>query len=146
MNKQTLEAKIIKVILPEWDFDMPLPSFGAKIIQLFKDEGYEKKHQILYGTKYPDPRPCTKNSHFVEHEQSDCGCGYTKKLTGKADIDRTVSVKGQGFNLTIKYTGEVTTNLNEDELQSAVNTLLTGSLVREAKLYVKELTKGMREK
>ena len=39
------------------------------------------KPKVLYGTKYPDPRPCTKNSHFIEHEQSDCGCGYTKGMS-----------------------------------------------------------------
>ena len=36
---------------------------------------------VYHGTKYPDPRPCTKNSHFIEHEQSDCGCGYTKGMS-----------------------------------------------------------------
>lgn len=51
-----------------------------EIQAVYAAEGYEKKSHILYGTKYPDPRPCTKNSHFIEHEQSDCSCGYTEGM------------------------------------------------------------------
>ena len=83
MNNQTLEDKLLDLDL-EFLHGVPVNlnrEMVEQIKQVFKDEGYTKKHHILYGTKYPDPRPCTKNSHFIEHEQSDCGCGYTKGMS-----------------------------------------------------------------
>lgn len=83
MNNETLEAKLGLVIQNCQCIDGDVPfHFEVEVVeqikQIFKDEGYEKKHHILYGTKYPDPRKCTKTSHFVEQE--DCQCGYTKGM------------------------------------------------------------------
>jgi len=78
MNNDTLEAKLGLVIQNCQCIGGDVPTYFMteqveKIKQIFKDEGYTKKHQILYGTKYPDPRPCTKNSHFVDEKVCSCG-------------------------------------------------------------------------
>lgn len=113
MNNQTLEEKLLDLDL-EFLHGVPVnltKEMVEQIKQIFKDEGYTKnppkvedstfypeiwalangyrkvQPKILYGTKYPDPRPCTKNSHFIEHEQSDCGCGYTATMRKTDDTN-----------------------------------------------------------
>ncbi len=63
--------------------DYDLYSFDPNIKELERDlmKAFdESQTTIHYGTKYPDPRKCSGNNHYVEDDKTDCSCGYTEGM------------------------------------------------------------------
>lgn len=85
-DKRTKFWRKMTALVLEYDlytFDPNIKELERDLMKAFD----ESQTTVYYGTKYPDPRPCTKNSHFIEHEQSDCGCGYTATMRKTDDTN-----------------------------------------------------------